>query len=513
MKKIVIFAAIAAALVASVSCNKEQSFIPSSGKTITVGFEDRSVDTKTFVKDAAAGTVWWGASEVDTVIYVFDDACKKYAFVSKSRTPEAARSFSCSTWPADAQQGFVVWSGKLETGSNADATAVDGDVISGLTLPSTQYNDHASSFAYNANVAVMKPGDSKLRSAFGFIRYTVPEKDGYATIKNVKIEADEFLAGPVQIDYSGAEPVTTIVGTGQKVVSADINFNEGYEAGSYFMTVAPGTYHNLKITITPFADNADRSQKNAMAAAPFTLTAKGDVVVERGKYTNAGELPYVDPNEEEEDEDIEWPTDEDAFDYGYTKGVVHVASYPKAEREAQGIKGGTKLTKGVTAVLDKITYYGTCTFNSNRWTTGTWPGPDAWQDLDGEEYDNMVPANYCFSWKVNRPGKISYFLCSDHQTSIDRGISYRVVLVKTVSGDTTVEILHDFTPEASQIDMTRQPAQHPECYTEFEVTKDNLLGIDEAATIYFYAYNKNKLNVLVQHFPIQWTPTAKEKLN
>ena len=522
MKKIVIFAAIAAALVASVSCNKEQSFIPSSGKTITVGFEDRSVDTKTFVKDAAAGTVWWGASEVDTVIYVFDDACKKYAFVSKSRTPEAARSFSCSTWPADAQQGFVVWSGKLETGSNADATAVDGDIISGLTLPSTQYNDHASSFAYNCNVAVMKPGDSKLRSAFGFIRYTVPEKDGYATIKNVKIEADEFLAGPVQIDYSGAEPVTTIVGTGQKVVSADINFNEGYEAGSYFMTVAPGTYHNLKITITPFADNADRSQKNAMAAAPFTLAAKGDVVVERGKYTNAGELPYVDPNEEEEDEDIEWPTDPTAFDYGYTKGVVHEATYPANERNTYDpvIKGGFKLgaaTGIYQCTLDRVTYYSVLTFNSNRWTTGGVPGPDTWMDLDGEEYDGIVPQNRCFSWKVNRPGKLKYFMCAENQTSIDRGISYRVVLLKTVAGDTTAEILIDYTPDPTDtehpIDLTRQPWNHPESYVEFEVPKEALLGIDEAATLYFYAYCKSKMNLTIHHFPILWTPTAKEKLD
>ena len=304
MKKIIAFAAFAAALVAAVSCNKEQSTGITTVKTISLGFEDRLADTKTFVKDPQAGTVWWGASTVDQIIYVFDADCNKYNFESASTTPEAVREFSCATWPVEAQQGFTVWSGKLASGNSADATTVDGDVISGLVIPPTQYNDHASSFAYNVNLAVMKPGDSSLRNVLGYIRYTIPDVGGYASIKNVSITADEYLAGPLQVDYSGSDPVATITGTGQKTVTADVNFNGGYEPGSYYLAVAPGTYHNLKITITPFAENADRTQKNAMAAAPFTLSAKGDVIVERGKFTEAGELPSVDPNEEEEDDDI-----------------------------------------------------------------------------------------------------------------------------------------------------------------------------------------------------------------
>ena len=536
MKKIIAIAAFAAALVATVSCNKEQNNISSltTVKTLSLGFEDRLPDSKTYVKDPQAGTIWWGISEVDQVIYVFDEACTKYNFVSASTTPEATREFSCDTWPVNSDPGFVVWSGKLATGNSADATVVDGDIISGLVLPTTQYNDHASSFAYNTNVAVKKPGDATLRNVFGYIRYTVPNVGGYAAIKNVSISADEFLAGPVQIDYSGANPVATIVGSGQKVVNADVNFNGGFEPGSYYMTVPAGTYHNLKITITPFAENADRTQKNAMAAAPFTLSAKSDVVVERGKYTDAGELPYVDPNAEEEDDDVEWPTDPTAFDYGYDKGVTHTASYPAAERQADeikayaaypdGIKGGSviKDAEGFmpTVTLDRVTYYGPLTFNSNRWTTGNSAGPDNWLDFEDDQFDKMVPQNRCLSWKINRPGKFKYFLCVQTQTHIDRGISYRVVLVKTVSGDTTAEVLINYVATDPEniakvpVDLTRQPAQHPESYVEFEVPKEALLGIDEAATLYLYAYNHTKAGTIqVHHFPIQWTPTAKEKLD
>lgn len=539
MKKSIILAAFAAALMATVSCNKEQNEISSqtTTKTLSLGFEGRTFDTKTYVKDPSAGTIWWGISEVDQVLYVFDDACTKYVFTSASTTPEATREFTCDTWPANTEPGFVVWSGKLASNtSNPDATTVDGDTIDGLVLPTTQYNDHASSFAYNTNIAVKKPGDASLRNVFGYIRYTVPDVGGYAAIKNVTIEADEFLAGPVHIDYSGADPVATIVGQGQKTVTADVNFNGGYEPGSYYMTVPAGTYHNVKITITPFASNADRTKKDAMAAAPFTLSAKGDVVVERGKYTDAGVLLYVDPNEEEEDDDIEWPTDPTAFDYGYDKGVTHDAKYPAAERQTDeikayaaypdGIKGGSVIKDDVDGgfmprvTLDRVTYYGPLTFNSNRWTTGNAAGPDVWMDFEEDQFDKMVPQNRCFSWKINRPGKFKYFLCVQSQTHIDRGVTYRLVLVKTVSGNTTAEVLVNYVATDPEnlakvpIDLTRQPAAHPESYMEFEVPKDALLGIDEAATLYFYAFNHTKAgSIQVHHFPIKWTPTAKEKLN
>lgn len=520
MKKIFAFAAFAAALVATVSCNKEQNVapVPTMTKTLSLGLEDRipSNDTKTYVKDVTTGAIWWGDHDLDRVVYVFDANCTKYPFVSTSTTPEATREFSCDTWPVDAEPGFVVWSGRYISGTNTqnDQTVVDGDIISGLVLPTTQYYDHRSSYAYNTNVAVMKPGDTALRNVFGYIRYTIPETEGYAAIKSVKIEADELLAGNVQIDYSGDEPVATILSGGQKQITADTNFNGGYEAGTYYLTVPAGTFHNFKITITPFAENADRSQKSAMAAAPFTLSAKADVVVERGKYTDAGELIYVDPNEEEEDEDIEWPTDTDAFDYGYTKGVTHTASYPKAERLAQGFpeSGDYTLSAGNNATLDKITYFGPLTYCGDRFRTGQKMGPDVWMDLDGTEYDNFVPQNRCFSWKVNRPGKFKYFCSVTQDKFISRGIYYTLVLVKSVSGETTYHRLYDFRPEDSKF-TTGKPSAYPDSYIEFEVTKDDLLGIDEAATLYFYAHTSDTGGITVQHYPILWTPTATEKLN
>jgi hypothetical protein len=528
MKKFIAIAAFAAALVATVSCNKEQNNDSTLTTTKTLSFGFENPDSKTYVNDPASGTIWWGVSDVDKVVFVFDENCTKYPFVSTSTTPEAVRDFSCETWPVNAQQSFVVWSGRYISGtSQNDETTVDGDIINGLVLPNIHYNDHASSFAYNTNVAVMKPGDTALRNVFGYIRYTIPATDGFASIKNVSIQADEFLAGPVQIDYSGSVPVATIVGAGQNSVNADANFNGGYEAGSYYMTVPAGTYHNVKITITPFTKSADRTQKNAITGAPFTLSAKADVVVERGKFTDAGELPYVDPNEEEEDDDVEWPTDKDTFDYGYPKGSKHTASYPADDRKApeivavygeNGIKNNSQIRNEEgylpTVTLDKVTYYYVMTFQDDRWKTGQVAGPNVWMD----SYEGIIPQNRCFSFKINRPGKLRYFCSAEDEKFLSRGIMYTLSLLKTVSGDESAKILYDIEPETTNIGVMKKPYQTgtDNYWLELEVTKEDLMGIDEAATLYFFHHTKKYLTssspqtVQVRHCKFEWIPAAKE---
>ena len=511
MKRFLAIAAFAAALVASVSCNKEMNVVPTTTKTLSVGFESRTPDSKTYVRDVNAGTIWWANTNTDKILYVFDAAGTKYNFVSTSTTSEATREFTCDTWPVDAEVKFALWSGKVATGSDPDASTVSGNIISGLRLPSAQSINNAHSFANNANIAVMKEGDTSLRNVFGYIRYTIPAVNDLASIKNVSITADEDLAGNVQVDYSGDAPVATVVSGGAKTVSANTRYKDKYEAGTYYLIVPAGTYHNVKITITPFAQGADPTDQNAATAAPFTLTAKNAVVVERSKYTDAGTLPYVNPNggeEEEEDDDIEWPEDEDAFDYGLNKGVQKTAEYPESERTTLGIASNYVLADATSVTLGKVTYYGKCTFYGNRWTTDSKPGPSVW--MDG--YTNVIPQNLCFSWKINRPGKFLYFPCVGNQTTIDRGVVYKIAILKTVGGDTTAEIVTTYTPTAEEFDITRQPWNHEDMYLEFEITKDQILGIDEAATVYLWAaHPAGKLNVQIHHFPIKWTPTAKQE--
>ena len=519
MKKIIAFAAFAAALVTAASCVKERSNAPvqTTTKVLSLGFEENAPDSKTYIRDYKIGNVWWSTNAVDKVIYVFDKDANKYTFASTSTTTEATREFSCDSWPTEAEAKFVLWSGKQATGSNPDASTVSGSVISGLSLSSAQTIGNANSFSLSANIAVMKEGDTALRNVFGYIRYTVPAVNTLAGIKAVSVSADEDLAGNVQINYSGADPVATIVSGGVKSVSATTRFKEGYQPGTYYLVVPAGTYHNVKFTITPFAEGADVSSQDAAAGTPFTLNVKGDVVVERGKYTDAGTLPVSDPNaggsgggEDDDDDDIEWPTDEDAFDYGVEKNKEKTAAYPEAERTALGIANNYTIAKGNSVTLDKVTYFGQMVFYGNRWTSGSHPKPDAW--MTG--YENIIPQTFCVSWKVNRPGKLQYYISVGSQTTIDRGIIYKLAILKTVGGDTTAEILDTFEPTADQIDLARQPWNNPQFYHEFVISKDDLLGIDEAATLFlFHTQKQEKSNIQVHEFPIKWTPTAKETTN
>ena len=110
MKKIIAFAAFAAALVTAASCVKERSNAPvqTTTKVLTLGFEENALDTKTYVRDYKAGTIWWSTNAVDKVIYVFDKDAAKYTFASTSTTTEATREFSCDSWPASAEPQFVL---------------------------------------------------------------------------------------------------------------------------------------------------------------------------------------------------------------------------------------------------------------------------------------------------------------------------------------------------------------------------------------------------------------------
>ena len=210
-----------------------------------------------------------------------------------------------------------------------------------------------------------------------------------------------------------------------------------------------------------------------------------------------------------------WPNNESAFDYGYDRGDTHTASLlTKTEREALGVVSDQNTpTSQPFAALDGVTYYPNLTFKGDKFQTGNTPGPNAW--LDG--YTNIVPQNRCISFQVNRPGVLDYFISTYYvagtsTTNVDRGFSYKLVLMKTVGGVTTAEVIYDYTPsnnlDDGEIDVSRQPYNHPECYHSFVITTEHLLGIDDAATLYFHHYQKKGSNVMVYHFPLKWTPSV-----
>ena len=304
--------------------------------TLTAGFEEPADETggaltRTYVMNGTQ--VRWSPSDVDKVLYVFDTKGVKNVFTSLTLNAGSIRRFSGTISP-DSEIALILWSGKKaeddesalsETSSTNEnigagtepigpggtipfqtrsSSTVTHRVLSGpsLRVVNPQQIEYSNSFATDANIAVMRPGEEKLKSVFGYIRYTIPAgKDGSATIKSITFSADEDLAGQVEIDCSGDAPVAKIVSDGSKALTVNTPWttkeNGYYEAGTFYAVLPAGTYHNMKVTVTPFAGSA--REQDAETGTPITLGCKGEVVIQRGCYSTLGTLPYSLPSPEE----------------------------------------------------------------------------------------------------------------------------------------------------------------------------------------------------------------------
>jgi hypothetical protein len=299
--------------------------------TIVAGFETQTpaggeIDSKTYVYGTE---IRWSSADLDKVLYVFDSKGKKNVLTSTATSPAASRSFSGSI-SSGSEVRLILWSGKYanEDKSEMTETSSEDEIIgagtesigeggtidyntkstgtfshtyltgTSLSVANPQNINNTNSFAPDANIAVMRPGDSQLKSVFGYLRYRIPVgADGAATIKSIRITADEDIVGRIKIDCSGIAPVATIISNGSKSLTVNTRWQtkDGgyYEPGTLFAVLPAGTYHNMKITITPFSNGA-RTQ-DAATGTPFTISCRGEVVVQRGFYTDLGTLPLAKP--------------------------------------------------------------------------------------------------------------------------------------------------------------------------------------------------------------------------
>lgn len=288
----------AVVITALAACSKEQADSTCS-LSLRVGFEQ---ETKTYVRNSNTGEIGWGNTNQDRVIYVFDESEDKYSFTSTSTTAEAARVFTCDSW-GGGDWKMAVWTGMVQAN---DQCSLSGSVLAGSSLKvmNPQMINNARSFDSRANIAVMKAGDHALKSVFGFLRFTLPYYPAsdnpsgttLSAIKHVTFSADEYVAGKISIDYSGTDPVVTIVSEGSRSLTLDARWKNsgsiGYEGGTVYMVLPPGTYHNAILTITPFAE--EPTSQNAATGAPFFFPFVGDVVIQRNQYVDCGILPAQD---------------------------------------------------------------------------------------------------------------------------------------------------------------------------------------------------------------------------
>ena len=298
--------------------------------SITMGFDNplavaQPTETRSHV--SGGSKVYWSSG--DNTVYVFDSMGGKNAFTSTETTVQETRTFT-GTITSGSEIEYILYTGKKQnetdnsTRSNApggpveneEVTAGNGgslvewdltraggllsrNLFSGSTLRvvNPQHIATTNTFASTANIAILRRGDAALKNVFGYIRFTVPKgADGNAAIKSVQFSADENMAGQIQIDYGGEDPVTTIVADGSKSITVNMRWNANtsrYEDGTLFAVLPAGTYNNLHITITPFINGA--STQDAETGTPFTLSAARPVTIKRGQYTDCGILPAAQP--------------------------------------------------------------------------------------------------------------------------------------------------------------------------------------------------------------------------
>lgn len=506
MKKI---SAIATLLLAAVACLKEQPGASGNSFTIQAGFEQQP-ETKTYVKDANAGTIWWGSGGPDRVLYAFDASDTKVIFTSASTTAEAVRTFSSDSW-SGGDWKYAIWTGKS---SSEDQCSLEGDVFSGLSVKNPQTINNSSSFNNQANIAVMKPGDGVLRNVFGYLRFTIPawpETTKIAAIKSIVFSADENVAGDIQIDYSGAEPVASIVANANATDSLTLNTRwknqgpTGYEAGMVYMVLPAGTYHNAKLTITPFAEKPD--VQTAAVGESFSVNFVGDVTVKRGKYTDCGVLPTEAPAEPEPEPDPEftWPNDADAFDYDMIPDETRKASFTGMSNI---IGSGTQPISSTITVND-VTYGGPgLQFAGNRITANK--VANEWST----EFPNIVPSSRYMSFKINKPGHLRFYPApASKDGAVLRVPTFYLALVTKVNGVTSAKIVQTCTPTELADGTDSEFRKDAKIYSnEFQkywvtlsVSEEDLTGIDEAATVYLYHRNPAVNTLLVHYWPLEWT--------
>lgn len=223
---------------------------------------------------------------------------------------------------------------------------------------------------------------------------------------------------------------------------------------------------------------------------------------------------------------VTWPTAQEGdYDYNIAPGATHKASMAATGFEAWIGNGydkdnGKKITGVITA--DGMTYGGPgLQYAGNRVALDKLV--DQWSD----EYEDIIPSARYFAFKVNRPGTLRFYpavVTTDNPSASPEGTprtpTYNLAIVKKVNGETTAEILYSIVPDPENIANSNDTANRSDAniksegwqhyWVSFTVTKEDLLGIDEAATLYLYHMNPKVNTLSINYWPLEWTVAEAE---
>lgn len=221
-----------------------------------------------------------------------------------------------------------------------------------------------------------------------------------------------------------------------------------------------------------------------------------------------GENPGEDPGTTPPPATFEWPNDPTAFDYELDLNESRKAEYNADELATQGISnpGNRTLTSAVTT--DGVTYGGPgISFYGNRMTID-----QVKKGFFSEEYPDVIPSRCYQSFKINRPGSVTFFqsIGTAADASGLRVPTFCMAVVTTVNGVTSAKIVDEVTPEELTAERPGNPnaAEFQKYHVTLTVTEADLAGITEAATIYIYHKNPKVNSLLVHYYQLTWKSGA-----
>lgn len=221
-----------------------------------------------------------------------------------------------------------------------------------------------------------------------------------------------------------------------------------------------------------------------------------------------GEDPGEDPGTTPPPTVFEWPNDPTAFDYELDLNESRKAEYNADELATQGISnpGNRTLTSAVTT--DGVTYGGPgISFYGNRMTID-----QVKKGFFSEEYPDVIPSRCYQSFKINRPGSVTFFqsIGTAADASGLRVPTFCMAVVTTVNGVTSAKIVDEVTPEELTAERPGNPnaAEFQKYHVTLTVTEADMAGITEAATVYIYHKNPKVNSLLVHYYQLTWKSGA-----
>ena len=193
----------------------------------------------------------------------------------------------------------------------------------------------------------------------------------------------------------------------------------------------------------------------------------------------------------------QWPSDPEAFDYGIDNGKSRRAEYSQLDRTAAGITPGAI---GSPVKIGDIVYGGPgISYYGNRMTNNK--VNQQWS----EEYPNVVPSQCYVSFKINRPGTVSFF--QSIASGLDRIPTFYMAVVTTKNGVKSAKVVDTVTP--TEVTDVRPGNSYMDEFRKYFVTmtvgEEELKGITEAATVYIYHRYTAGNTCSVHYYPLTWT--------